>query len=377
VTPATLRRARWATRAQFALFGFTAGVWGVHVPSVKSHYGLDAQALSIVLLAAAAGSVACLTQAGRWVTALGARRAAATAGMLMGSMLALALVSQSTPLLLATMILFGAGCALLDVAINAEASALEAAGGTLVMSGFHGMFSAGGMAGAALAALAIGSGIDAGVQLAVAGIAAAVATAIASTQMLAVHPQVDAAPSVSRWPRVLLVLGVLAAVGLLAEGAIYDWSVLYLRTETAAAPAFAALGYASFSGAMAATRFAGDALRTRVAAPRLLGTSAAFAAVAMTVVLVARDPWVGVVGLAFVGVGFANVVPILFIAASRVPGVAPARGIAAVSSVGYAGMVLGPPLVGGIAQASSLTWGLGVIALGAAVLALGSRTLAK
>jgi fucose permease len=164
---------------------------------------------------------------------------------------------------------------------------------------------------------------------------------------------------------------------LLAEGAIYDWCVLYLRTETGAEAAFAALGYASFSAAMAVTRFAGDALRARIAAPRLLGASAALAAVAMTVVLVARDPWVGVVGLAFVGIGFANVIPILFIGASRVPGVAPARGIAAVSSIGYAGMVLGPPLVGAIAQAASLTWGLAVIALGAALLAGASRTLAK
>ncbi|HET9977166.1 MAG TPA: MFS transporter [Burkholderiaceae bacterium] len=373
----TLRRARWATRAQFALFGFTAGVWGVHIPSVKSHYALDAQALSIVLFAVAAGSVACLTQAGRWVTALGARRAAATAGVLMGTTLALALVSHAWPLLLATVVLFGAGCALFDVAINAEASALEAASGKLVMSGFHGMFSAGGMAGAALAALAIRHGIDAGAQLAAAGIGAALAAALASTQMLAVHPHHEHAPRGARWPRPLLVLGALAAVGLLAEGAIYDWCVLWLRTETGADPAFAALGFASFSAAMAAARFGGDALRARVAAPRLLGASAALAAVAMTVVLVARDPWVGLVGLACVGIGFANVIPILFIGASRVPGVAPARGIAAVSSMGYVGMVLGPPLVGAVAQATSLSWGLGVIALGATLLAFGSRTLAK
>lgn len=371
-----LRRARWATRTQFALFGASAGVWGVHVPSVKAHYALDAQALSIVLFAAAAGSVACLTQAGRWIGALGARRAAIAAGMLMGATLASALATRSGPLLLATVALFGAACALFDVAINAEASALEAASGKLVMSGFHGMFSAGGMAGAALAALAIRQGIDAGVQLAAAGLGAALVAALAGTQMLAVHPPVEAAPRGTRWPRALVVMGALAAIGLLAEGAIYDWSVLWLGSETGAEPAFAALGFASFSAAMAATRFAGDALRARIAPARLLGGSAAIAAIAMTVVLVARDPWVGVVGLAVVGIGFANVIPILFIGASRVPGVAPARGIAAVSSIGYAGMVLGPPLVGAIAQGASLTWGLAVVALGAALLAAASRTLA-
>jgi fucose permease len=376
VTPVVLRRARWATRVQFALFGCSAGVWGVHVPSVKAHYTLDAQGLSIVLLAAAAGSVACLTQAGRWVGALGARRAAALAGVLMGATLALALASRSSPLLLATIGLFGAACALFDVAINAEASALEAASGRFVMSGFHAMFSVGGMAGAALAALALRHGVDPVVQLVAAGVGAAAIATLASTRMLVIHPRADAGPAGQRWPRAVLVMGALAAIGLLAEGAIYDWCVLYLRSETGAEPAFAALGFASFSAAMAATRFAGDALRARIPAPRLLGGSAALAAVAMTVVLVAREPWTGVIGLAFVGVGFANVIPILFIGASRVPGLAPARGIAAVSSIGYAGMVLGPPLVGAVAQAASLTWGLAVVALGAALLALASRTLA-
>jgi fucose permease len=179
-----------------------------------------------------------------------------------------------------------------------------------------------------------------------------------------------------RLPRgVLGLLGLLAAVALLAEGAMYDWSVLYLQQDTGAAPALAALGFASFSAAMATARFGGDWLRARVGAAQLLGASGLLAATAMATVLLARDPMVALIGFAVVGFGFANVVPILFSAAARVPGVAPAEGIAAVSSLGYFGMVAGPPLVGGVAQASSLSIGLVAVVLGALLLAWGARRL--
>ena len=369
-----LRVARWATRAQFLLFGFLSGAWGVHVPSVKARYGLDAGALSLALLALAVGAVLALTVAGRVVARFGAQMVVLAAGLAMSAGLAAVLWPTAFGALLALVVLIGSAFALFDVAINAEGSVLEGVSGKKVMSGFHGMFSLGGMAGASLGALMLSADVAAPVQLAAAAAAAAALTAFASAYMLPAHAA-DTAPETGyRLPRgALAVLGALAAVGLLAEAAIYDWSVLYLQEETGAAPALAALGFASFSGAMALTRFGGDVLRTHVGAPRLLALSSLLAAAAMATLLIARDPLVALVGLALVGVGFANVVPILFIAATKVPGVAPAPAIAAVSSIGYLGMVAGPPLVGGIAQASSLSWGLAVVAIGALLLAWGAR----
>ena len=373
-----LRTARWATRAQFLVFGGLGGLWGVHVPSVKAHYGLDAAALSWVLLALAAGAVLCLTQAGRVIARLGARAAALVSGGVMAAALAAVLLASDYATLMALAALLGAGIAQFDVAINAEGSELEAVSGKKVMSGFHGMFSLGGMAGAGLGALAIRAEVPAPLQLALAGAGVAGAVAVACAFMLPVRLAALASTAGYRLPRgALAVLGGLAAVGLLAEGAIYDWSVLYLQEDVGAAPAQAALGFASFSAAMAATRFAGDALRTHVRPPRLLAGSGLLAAAGMAVVLWTREPVVALVGLAVVGIGFANVVPILFMAASRVPGVAAAEGIAAVSSIGYFGMVIGPPLVGGIAQFSSLSWGLGVILVGGVMLAWGARYLPR
>ncbi len=373
---ARLRAARWATRAQFSALGFVAGIWGVHIPTAKAHYGLDASGLSMALLAAAVGAVMCLTLAGKVVSVLGARVVALLAGLVMCAALALVVSASAFPALIMLMLAFGGAGALFDVAINAEGTVLEAHSGKKVMSGFHGMFSLGGMGGAGAGALLIGAEVPAGLQLAGVGAAVAALVASASAFMLPVHPQDPEQHAGYRVPRgALAVLGALAAVGLLAEGAMYDWSVLYLQTETAAPPALAALGYASFSAAMAATRFAGDTLRTHVNPPRLMAASATLAATAMATVLLVRDPIVALCGFALVGVGFANVVPILFMAATRTPGVAPATAIAAVSSLGYLGFVAGPPLVGGLARSISLTWGLGVVVLGALLLAWGARRI--
>ena len=149
----------------------------------------------------------------------------------------------------------------------------------------------------------------------------------------------------------LLVFGSACAlfdVAINAEGSVLEAASgkkVILREEAGAVPALAALGFASFSAAMAATRFAGDRLRTHISAPRLLAASGLLAAVAMALVLPVRDPVVALIGLAVVGAGLANVVPILFIAATKVPGVAPAPAIAAVSSIGYLGMVAARSLV--------------------------------
>jgi len=373
---ARLRAARWATRAQFSVLGLVAGFWGVHIPTAKAHYGLSEGGLSLALLAAAVGAVMCLTQAGKIVSALGARVVALLAGLVMCTTLALVVSASAFPVLILLMLAFGGAGALFDVSINAEGTVLEAQSGKKVMSGFHAMFSVGGMSGAGLGAMLIAADVPSAMQLACVTAALATLTAIAASFMLPVHPTNPEHRSSYELPRgALAILGALAALGMVAEGAMYDWSVLYMQTQTAAPPALAALGYASFSAAMAATRFGGDILRTHVSSPRLLAASGLLAAVAMATVLIVRDPIVALVGFALVGIGFANVVPILFSAATHVPGVAPATAIAAVSSVGYLGFVAGPPLVGSIAHSSSLSWALGVVVVGAVLLAWGARRI--
>lgn len=378
VTPAALARARWSARSLFLALGVIAGNWGAHIPSVAAAYGLREATLAWVLLAAAVGSVSSLFFAGRAVATLGVRRTALLAGLLMCGVLAAVLHLPGLPVLLPVMVLFGAGISLLDVAINAEGSELEQVGGRNIMSNLHGMFSLGGMLGAGWAAWMLSLGLAPGMQLPLAGMAVAVLVAVAARGMLAVHATAaasgDAPTAKFVWPRgLLLVLGLLIFCGMTAEGVMYDWGVLYLKQEIGMPQAQAALGYAAFAGAMAVARFCGDTLRERYSEVGLLRVSAWLSTLAMAVVLLSANPWVALVGFALVGAGLAPVAPILFNAATRVPGVSRAAAIAAVTSIGYSGFMVGPPLIGAIATQTSLAWALSVVVVVSALLALGAR----
>ncbi|MBB1600077.1 MULTISPECIES: MFS transporter [unclassified Variovorax] len=372
---ATSRGNRWATRTQFFCSGFIFATWGVHVPTIKTHYGLDEAQLGFAMLAAGVGALFGITRASRWIGRHGARRIAGCAGTVYALLIALLVLMPGYAALLGLLAAFGLVTSVFDVAINTDAAQLEAHEGAHLMSGMHGMFSLGGMVGAVSGGAALATGM--GVQAHLLAVAAVMALAIAgsSTRMLPRPAGVAAdADAGFRLPRgALVVMGVLAALGLIAEGAIYDWSVLYLNQELGAPQQQAALAYASFSAAMAAARFGGDALRARFAPAQLLRASALLAAASMTLVLLTDLPWLALAGFAGVGVGFANVVPILFAASAQVPGVEPSRGIAAVSAAAYLGFMAGPPVIGLLARVSSLTIALYTVVAFAVALAASAR----
>lgn len=370
----SLARARWSTRVQFAALGILSGAWGAHVPSIKQHYDLTEASLSMVLLACAFGVLFSLMFVGRVVEKLTARGAALIGGLLISAALAGMLHAPSFAFALPIAFVLGASLSLFDVSINAEGTELEHVGGKPIMGNLHGMFSTGGMAGAALVALLLRLDMPPAQQLALIAGVLAVVTTIASRGMLITHSTSDEPQEHFAWPRgLLLVIGLLILGGMLAEGVMYDWGVLYLKQEIGMPQAQAALGYAAFSAAMALSRFSGDYLRERFSEQTLLLVGGATAAVAMTVVLLSSNAWIALVGFVVVGAGLAPVAPVLFSAAARVPGVSRAAAIASVTSIGYAGFMIGPPLIGGLAHATSLTVALSVIVLSASLLAFGSR----
>lgn len=368
-------RMRWASRAQFFGSGFVFATWGVHIPSVKGHYGVDEAQLGLAMLAAGVGALLGLTQASRWIGRRGARAMAGGCGCIYAALLACLLIMPGYAALLGLLAVFGIVTSVFDVSINTEAAQLELQGRRPLMSGMHGMFSLGGMTGAMTGGAAIAAGMAPNHHLALVAATMAILIGLSTRWMLPKEATSFAeAEGGFRLPRgALAILGVLAALGLIAEGAIYDWSVLYLQQELGSPQQQAAMAYASFSAAMAAARFGGDAMRARFAPAVLLRGSACLAAGSMTLVLLTDTPWVALAGFAGVGIGFANVVPILFAASARVPGVEPARGIAAVSAAAYLGFMAGPPVIGFLAQASSLTWALYVVVVFAAALAVSAR----
>ena len=223
-----LARARGATRMQFAALGMLSGTWGAHIPSVKAHYALGEAVLSMVLLAAAIGAVLSLFIAGRVVGRLGARNTAAVAAVVMSLLLAATLEYPGLGLLLPSMLVFGAAMSLFDVSINTEGSELESVGGRAIMSNLHGMFSVGGMAGAALAAFLLGAGVAPRLQLFGVCAVLALTALVTSRGMLETHAAAASGNGHDKkahfaWPRgLLLIIGLLIFAGMTAEGVMYD-----------------------------------------------------------------------------------------------------------------------------------------------------------
>jgi predicted MFS family arabinose efflux permease len=326
------------------------------------------------MLASGVGALAALAQAGRVVGRHGPSAVTAVMGVLCCASVACLLAWPAYGALLAVMLVFGVSGSLFDVAINTEASEIERQTGRPLMSGFHGMFSLGGMAGATLGSAAPALGLTPQGHLLLSTGLGAAAALLASRAMLPVPPREAEEKQPLSLPRgPLLLLGVLASMGLIAEGAMYDWSVLFMKQERGSEASTAALAYASFSGAMAAGRFGGDWVRARLSGTRLMRASGVLAAAGMALALAVPSPWIALLGFAGVGLGLSNVVPVLFSAASQTPGVSPAHGIAAVSGVGYLGMMAGPPLIGLVAEHSSLRAGLVVVVVFAVFMALSAK----
>jgi fucose permease len=381
------QRARLATMALFFIAGMLFGSWGVHVPTIRDKFDLNAAWLSVALFSLTGGSIATMTVNGKWIARVGTRRASLAAGLLMTVCTALMLIAPSYWLLLAVLMAFGAGMATVDVAMNAEASAVEAALGRPIMSSLHGMFSIGGMAGAAGGGLLLSLGMAPAVHLALVALFSALTLCAACPLMLPHVPHVPheahdghAEPSrhdSSRWRSpALWALGAVALIALVAEGAMYDWATVYMRDVVHATPAFASAGYAAFSGAMATGRFAGDAVRARFGAAPLVLVSASVACAGMIGALLLPFSLTALAGFALMGLGLANMMPVLFAAAMRIKGIHAAEGLAHVAGVAYVGLLLGPVVIGGIAQVTNLPIGLSVVALCAALVAvIGPRVL--
>ncbi|KND56763.1 Permease of the major facilitator superfamily [Candidatus Paraburkholderia schumanniana] len=363
---ATRARARYATMAVFFIAGMMYASWGVHVPTVRDKFALSPGMLSFALLAVAGGSIFAMLTTGSWIARAGTRTACIAGGIAMMICDSLILVTPWFWLLLVVLAAFGFGMATLDVAMNAEASAVEQALAQPIMSSLHGMFSIGGMAGAAAGGALLAHGLAPAAHLT---LAAGVSLLVLLASMPSVLPHVPhhdkhaKASSSNRWRSgALWALGGLALVALIAEGAMYDWATVYMRDVVETSPSVSSAAYAAFSGGMAAGRFGGDAVRARFGAPQLIFGSAGLAFIGMVMALVLPNAIVTMTGFTLMGLGLANMMPVLFAAAARIEGVTAAEGLAQVAGLAYFGLLLGPVLIGGVAQISSLPIGLCVVA---------------
>jgi fucose permease len=365
--------ARLAVSVLFFVNGAVLASWLPHIPAVKARLTSGDGQLGLVLLAMAGGAMVALPTAGWLIGRLGSRALSSSAALALCLAMPLPVLSPTLPALVVTLALLGACNGLLDVSMNAQAVVVEQRRGRPIMSSFHALFSLGGVAGALLASGAMSLGLG---ERAHAALVALAAVSLALPGLVPATPTPDAtAPALARPSRALLALGVLALLGLLAEGAMADWSAVYLHDTLGASPAVAAMGFAAFSLAMAVGRIGGDVLVGRLGPRRVLRLSATVAAIGLAAALLVGQPAVAVVGCALVGLGIANIIPVLFSAAARVPGLHAGRGLATVARTGYLGFLAGPPLIGAVAEVAGLALGLGVVSAACGFVALRAGVL--
>jgi MFS family permease len=375
--PATgLNAARWSVSTIFLLNGAGIGVWAAHVPLVQARAGIDTGVLGFLLLTIAGGAISAMPlsgwMAGRW----GTRAVVIGAGLLFALTSALLMnVGGLVPLFLAAYA-FGASNGVLDVAMNANASEVEAARGIPTMSSFHGFYSLGGLIGAALGGLLIGAGFGDGSGALMVSVAIAAVVAVCARRLLAVAPAPHASHfALPRGPA--LFLGLLGLLCFAVEGALVDWSALLLTERTRVDAATAAFGYSAFSVAMAACRFAGDRLVLRFGALRVMVAGGVGMFAGLMVAVVSTHFLLSALGFALIGLSAANVVPLIFAAAARMPGMSAGGGLATVATLGYAGLLMAPPLIGSIAAHTNIAVALGILSVSGIVIAANARIVKR
>jgi MFS family permease len=368
----TPRQARGAVTAIFFLTGLIFGSWAARIPAVRDRVGLSDGELGIVLACAAIGSILFMPIAGGRAARIGSRRATRVSFALICVAAGVIALAPSLLVLCGLGFFLGAAMGSLDVTMNAHGVAVERRYGRTIFAGFHAAFSVGGLAGGALGALAAGVGLDVRAHLALVAVASAAIGLTWSRRFLAADADAvgHAEPVFVRPPRRLLALGALAFACLLIEGASADWSAVYLRDELGTTAAIAAIGFTSFSITMTLGRVFGDRLVDRFGPEAIVRAGGGLAAVGFGLALLAAAPVPAVIGFACLGAGMSGVVPIVFRASGQVPGMAPGIGLAAVSSTGYLGFLVGPPVIGGLAELVGLPAALAVVVLLAVVVAL-------
>jgi MFS family permease len=388
----------------FALDGFLFASWAVRVPAVKAQVGASPAALGLALLGLSAGAIATMMLSGALCRLAGSRNVTIASAVMLSAVLVLPAFAPSALTLGLALAVFGMAYGALNVSMNSVAVDIVAALDRPVMPSFHAAWSLGGLTGASVGGL-VASHLSPRPDLAGMGVLGLLVTAAVAFPLLspaaarvlapplpgpaappsvgsAAPPSQEAGPppgTGSRVPAgawlVIVMFGCIALCSSFGEGSIADWGALHLRQDLAVSAGLAATGYAAFAIAEACGRLAGTRLLGWLGQTRVLAGGGIAAFAGMLATALAPDLPVALAGFALTGLGVANMFPAAMSQAGRAAG---PRGVAAASTLGYAGFLIGPPTIGLLASAAGLRSGLAimsVLALAAAVLALVARRL--
>lgn len=371
-------RARIAVLSAFFISGAVMATWVSRIPAVQSKLGLSEGPLGLLLLGLSVGVLTALSLAGGLIARFGSSRVTMGGAIAMCLILPLLALAPHPALLWIALFLFGGALSAMDVAMNEQAVLVERRAKRPLMSSFHASFSVGGLAGAL-----IGAGM-ASINALTPFLHFLLVAAVFGGAMLFAYPHLlpskhesEESTAVFRLPeRALWGLGVIAFCAAIGEGAMADWSAVYLTEVFDASASFAALGFAAFSLTMTAGRLFGDSLSGASNPVLIVRLGGLLAALGLVVAAITPEPILALAGFAAVGFGLANVIPLTFSSAGNYPGIPTGASIAGVATIGYAGFLAGPPLIGLVAEERSLPAALLLVALLVGTLIFTARAMA-
>jgi len=364
---------RLSTFLVFGVNGAMIGTWVAHIPWLLDHLGVSKATLGLCLLCMAAGALVSMPMTGHFLDRLPSASLTRWTTLVFCLMLPLPLLATNPYMLAAFLFVFGASTGAMDVSMNAHGVAIQERVARPVMSSFHGGWSVGGFIAAGLVALAAAVGLDPRVESVIVGVILLLLSLFVTRRLGASSAHTEG-HGLALPTKPVLLIGGLCFLVMLAEGAIGDWSGIYLKHNTGASGATAALAFTGFSLGMATARLGGDFINAKVGAGRLVRAGTALVALALAGVLLIGQTGPAVIGFVLCGLGIANGTPLLFSAAGRID--PPGPSLAAAFTLGYTGFIVGPPAIGVLSDQIGLPSTLALLVLPlCAVTALGGRAL--
>lgn len=359
----SLSSSRKAVLGVFIINGSLLSSWIPHIPIIQERLGLSEGLLGLALFSMAIGAIISMLISGILSSRFGSRKVTIFSAFAFCFSLPLPIIAPSFLTFVIALFIFGACNGAMEVAMNAQAVAVEKKYSRPIMSAFHGFFSIGGLLGATLGGIVLAYGVKPSTHVIAVSVLMFPAIIFAIRNLL--PEQADTTPlKESKTMKLngrLPGLGLLAFLVLVAEGSVADWSSVYIKQTLQTGPGFVAAGYAAFSLMMAIGRLKGDRFVAHIGPVTLTRTASLVAAFGLGIVLLVPHPFTVIAGFGCVGLGLSNLIPVLFSSAGRIPGISSSKGIAAVATAGYFGFLAGPPLIGCIAELSTLSLALSMV----------------
>ncbi|WP_285373766.1 MFS transporter [Pseudomonas sp. lyk4-TYG-107] len=368
------RLQQMSTRIAFFIAGLGIAAWAPLVPYAKARAGLDEGTLGLLLLCLGVGSILAMPLAGILATRFGCRKVATGGTLLICAALPLLATVSSIPALIATLFMFGAGLGTVDSTVNLQAVIVERASGKHMMSGFHGLFSLGGIVGAAGVSALLGLGLTPLAAMLVV-VAVLIGALVKAVPHMLPYGSESSGPAFAIPHGIVLFIGGMCFIVFLTEGAALDWSAVFLAQERGIDTAYAGLGYAAFALTMTAGRLLGDRIVRSVGATRIILFGGLLAAAGLFLATFAPSWEAALLGYALVGAGCSNIVPVLYTAVGKQTVMPESIAVPAITTLGYAGILAGPAVIGFVAHASSLSFAFGLMAVLLVAVAIGGKTL--